>query len=205
MKIHNLEQKSNLWLSFRKGKIGGSDVKRIIGSKTVRDSYFYEVLAERLAIDDGSQETALERGERLEDYAIQAFEKETGNIVEKIGITQHDEIECITCSPDGLIKKRGKYVEAVETKCLSSANHIRAWLENEVPKDYFPQVIQYFIVNDHLKKLYFVLFDPRISVHPLHIIEVERKDIEDYIAKYLEEEQMFINEVEEKLSEILKI
>lgn len=205
MKISNVEQRSLDWLDLRKGKVTGTGLKKIVGTKLGRDSYFVEILAERLAVDDGSQESPIERGERLESSAIEAFEYETGKIVENIGFIQDDDNEDIAISPDGLIKNEGKYTEAVEIKCLSSANHIRAWIDNEVPKDYYPQVVQYFIVNRDLETLYFCLYDPRITIRPLHIITVYRQDIEDDIKQYRDSEEKFLQEVENKLSELLKI
>lgn len=176
-----------------------------MGSKLVRDNYFYEVLAERLSVSDGQDESAKDRGERLEQFAVEAFEKVTGKIVEQMGFCQHDEHELIGCSPDGLIKNKGKYTEAVEIKCLSSANHLKACLEGRVPIDYFPQVVQYFIVNDDLKTLYFILYDPRVTIKPMFVIEVKRKDIENFIEEYKQKELEFLKEVNAKMAEIIEL
>lgn len=174
-----------------------------MGSKTLRDGYFAEILAERLSIDDGMGETPLERGNRLEDRAIEEFEAITGKLVEKIGFIERDDNQFSALSPDGLIQNNGKYTEAVEIKCLGSANHIQGWLKNEIPKDYYPQVIQYFIVNDDLETLYFVLYDPRVAVMPMHIITVNRAEIEKDIAEYRTKEIEFINEVEAAIEKII--
>ena len=205
MKIHQVEQRSQEWHNLRRGKITGTGLKRLTGSKTVRDNFFYEILAQRLSVDDGNDESDMDRGVRLEAEAIEAFEKKTGIIVDLIGYLERDDNEFIGCSPDGMIETKKGYTEAVEVKCLSSANHIKAWLENEIPKDYYPQVIQAFIVNDDLEKLHFVLYDPRVTVHPLHIIEVNRKDIEADIAEYSLKEMEFIKEVNKKIDELISV
>lgn len=175
----------------------------MLGSKTVRDGYLAEIIAERLSVDDGQEESALDRGVRLESYAIQAFESETGKLVTPIGFVESSDSEFIALSPDGFIENNGVYDEAIEVKCLSAANHIQAWLKNEVPKDYYPQVIQYFIANDDLKTVYFVLYDPRVTMKPIHIIEIHRKDVEKDITDFRAEELKFINEVEEAINKLV--
>lgn len=205
MKIHKVEQKTADWFQLRKGKITGTGLKKIVGTKLVRDNYLYEILAERLSVDDGQEESALERGERLESEAIEAFEKHTGKIVDRIGFIECDDSEFIGCSPDGLILNNGLYDEAVEVKCLSSANHIKALIEDGVPKDYYPQIIQSFIVNTDLKKLYFVLYDPRITLKPFHVMEVSREMVAKDIEEYKKAEIDFIKQVDDHIDNIVEV
>lgn len=174
-----------------------------MGSKKVRDTYFAEILAERLSIDDQMDESPLERGLRLEDQAIAEFEAKTGKIVEKIGFIEKDDNEFTALSPDGLIQVDGLYKEAIEIKCLSSAKHIQAWIKNEIPEDYYPQAIQYFIVNDDLEKLHFILYDPRVMIMPMHIITLNREDIKDDIADYQQKQEEFIAELEQTIEKII--
>lgn len=171
----------------------------------MRENYLYEILAERLSVDDGMEESAMDRGERLEQDAIEAFERTTGKIVDRIGFVESDENELMGFSPDGLIAIDGYYTEAVEIKCLSSANHVRAWIENEIPKEHYPQIIQAFIVNELLQKLYFVLYDPRIPVHPVHIIIVDRELLSPDIEAYKKQELEFVTEINDKINQIVKI
>lgn len=190
---------------MRKGKITGTGLKKIVGTAAARNKYFYELLAERLVIDDGQDVSPMERGADMEDMAIEFFEVGTGKIVDKIGFITRDDNSYIASSPDGLIKNKGKYTEAIEVKCPSSAVYLEAWLENAIPKEYYPQVIQYFIVNEDLKTLYFVLFDPRVTVHPMHIIEVKRAEIEETIEEYRLAEEIMLTNVENKLAKIIDI
>lgn len=176
-----------------------------MGTKLVKDNYFYEVLADRLSEDDDLDESAMERGERLESEAVEAFEKHTGKIVDRIGFIESEENEFMGCSPDGLIQNEGIYNEGIEIKCLSSANHVRAWVEDMPPKDYLPQIIQMFIVNETLKTLYFVLYDPRITIHPLHVIELTRELLELEISSYKAQEIEFISSVNNKINELIEI
>jgi putative phage-type endonuclease len=199
-----MEQRTPEWFTARKGLVTGTGLKKIVGRKDSQESYFYEIIAERLMVSDGSEgEAPIDRGVRLEDEARKAFEKEVGKVVEEVGFVQGG-ANLGGYSPDGLIKKGKKYTEGIEIKCLGSGNHVRAWLTDQVPEEYMPQIIQAFIVNTDLVRMYAVFYDPRIKQHPLHIIEVSRKELKDTIEDYKKKEIEFINRVEETLAKIIK-
>lgn len=203
MRIHKVDQKSPEWFELRAGKITGTDLKKLLGGAVMRDNYLYEYIAERLS-DGLSDENILERANRLEEEAVEKFEKKTGKIVERIGLCESSDNEFIACSPDGLIKVKGKYREALEVKCLMGGNYVRAWLSDEIPKEHKAQAVQYFIVNPDLQTLHFVLYNPQISIHPIHIIKVSRKELEPLISEYRVKQEQFLEEVEERLTIILK-
>lgn len=195
MKKHNIEQGTPEWHQLRKGKITGTQLKDIMGTPKKREDAIYEIIAERLTIgveDSENYENAMDRGIRLEPDAISAFELETGKIVEVTGFCEDDTNPMIANSPDGLIGE----TEAVEAKCMGGKNHVKMWLTNEVPDDYKWQVVQYFIVNKKLEKLYFIGYNPDISIHPLHIIEVKREQIQEAIEKAVVGQEQFLLEVE---------
>jgi putative phage-type endonuclease len=196
MRILPVDQNSDEWLQLRKGKVTGSKLKDIVVLRgNTRKMGFYELIAEQLASDE-EPEDALERGHRLEGEAVEKFMEVTGKKVETdIGLCVADFNEAVALSPDGLIKNKGKYTEAVEAKCLSASRHIQAVIENEIPKDYHFQVLQYFIVNDDLQKLYFVFYDPRITAKPLHIIEVEREEVAEEVERFKEYQIKTLEEV----------
>lgn len=204
MQILNLEQKSNEWLNARLGKVTGTGLKKIVGTKTTRDEYFYELLAQRLSCEPHDDENAMERGDRLEEEARQEFERVYKKKVERIGFILSDENQNIACSPDGLIKNKGVYNEALEIKCLSSKNYLKAVIENQIPKDYYAQVVNYFIVNDDLKKLYFFLYDPRVQIKPYHTIEVLKEEIKDDIINYKQQALETLNRVESTIQELIQ-
>jgi putative phage-type endonuclease len=206
MQILPLEQRTPEWLEARRGKVTGTGLKKILGRPQTRTDYFYEVLAERLtSIEETEGETAMQRGVRLEPEALEAFEKKTKKKVEIAGLCVADENEWMANSPDGLIKVKGKYSEAAEIKCLSSANHLKIWLTDEIPEDHMAQVMQYFILNKDLEVLHFASYDPRMTMHPLHIVKVKREEIEEEVSQAKEAEEKFINEVNAKFDEIVKL
>lgn len=183
MQLLNLEQGSDAWFDFRKGKISGTHLAALYSKRGTRKLGFYETIAERLAIEP-DDENRMERGLRLEDEAAQLFAQKYGKKPEVVGVCVSDENPAIINSPDRLIKNRGKYTEALEIKCLSPARHIQAVVENKVPDEYEAQKIQYFIVNPELQKLYFVFYDPRIQSVPFFVVEVTRKELGDLPEKY---------------------
>jgi len=206
MKKIQIEQRSPEWHQLRKTHITGTVLKGLMGTPRARQEAMYEAIANRLTvgIEDDEYENAMDRGTRLEPDAIAYFEFETGKTIEQVGICKSEEIEGVAQSPDGYIKDTND-TEAIEVKSMGGKNHVKLWLTNEVPDEYKWQVIQYFVVNDKLEKLYFVGFNPDIPVHPLHIIEVGREENEDNIKKAVESQKIFIQEVDAILSTIIKI
>ena len=155
-------------------------------------------MADRLSLVE-EYEDPMERGHRLEDEAIAEFEKLIKKKVEQVGLCISDENENIALSPDGLIKNGKKYTEAIEVKCLNSAKHLQGYFEKKVPKEYLEQVYQYFIVNTDLEKLYFVFYDPRVTVKPIHFVEIKREDVEDEIQFCKDYQEQTLKEIEELL------
>jgi putative phage-type endonuclease len=202
MKILNVEQNSEEWIQARKGKITGSKLGGIVVKRGNNKKIgYYELMAERIAIQE-PYEDPMERGHRLEEEAIELFQTKYSKNIEQIGLCISDANPDIALSPDGLIKIDGKYLQAIEVKCLSSANHLRAYFENEIPSDYYEQVIQYFIVDEDLQKLYFVFYDPRVTILPMFYIEVKRSEVEDDIKFLLEYQQNTLKEIDEQLSKL---
>lgn len=187
------------WLEARRGKITGSRLKDIVMRRgTGYKMGFYELIAERLAVAP-DEENPMDRGTRLEEEAIARFVKETGKKVDtSLVIWARDDNESIAVSPDGIIGK----TEAVEAKCLSSASHIKAWLTKQVPDDYEMQRVQYFIVNDALRKLYFVFYDPRIPSKDYFVLEVKREDVQADVDEFLAYETSILTEVDRVVNEL---
>lgn len=205
MKKIQCEQRSPEWEQLRKTHITGTVVKSIMGTPKARKEAYYEAIANRLTVgvdSDNDYENPMDRGTRLEPEAIAIFELETGKTTECVGFCESEDNEAVAMSPDRYVKGTND-TEAVEVKCMGGKNHVRLWLENVIPDDYFWQVVQYFVVNDSLEKLYFVGYNPQIPAHPLHIIEVSRGDLEEKIKFCKEEQDRFLNEVNEMLKTLI--
>lgn len=188
MKIIEVEQGSTEWMSFREGKRTGTSIGKLFAkSRKTGEMYdtdkplvtLYQKVAERLAIgtgDDDGLESSRERGKELEQEAIDCAEEKLNLKLIRGNVWQSDEDENHIESPDA-------YTEdlkiAVEIKCLSSARHIQAILEDTPPKEYDAEYLNYFLVNEKLEKLYVFLYDPRFVIDGLrwHAFEIKREDV----------------------------
>lgn len=193
MKVKTFETEQD-WLDARRGKITGTRLKDLIVKRgTGKKKGYYELIAERIAIP-ASEEPAIDRGKRLEEEAIEHFAEIAGKKVNNDLVMWHrDDEERIAVSPDGYTDD---LKEAVEVKCLSSASHVEAWLTQEIPSEYESQVLQYFIVNDELERLFFVFYDPRCTKDIFWIIK-ERAQLQEQVDEYLLLEKMVLAEIEE--------
>lgn len=155
-----------------------------LGRREDRKVGFYQLIADQMGLPP-DEEDRMDRGHRLEEEACQRLSEEIGKEVVAVGICSRDDEPRIANSPDGLIKNGGKFTEAVEVKCLKSALHIQALIEQKIPDDYWSQAMQYFVVNDDLGTLYFVFYDPRVTAVPYHKIVIQRDDVQDTVEKLL--------------------
>lgn len=239
MKVIPIQQNSEEWLEFRKGKSGGSEFKNLwipgfpLKAKIIEKleeenplspadkrctveelagmlepselaelklqaepkHHFYEIVADRVARPvtpndyedklNGEPFTMMARGHILEPEAIAAFEEKTGKKVDQesvVWVSDYDENAYI--SPDGAITdKDGKVREACEVKCLSSAEVIKCYDQNRYPEEYEPQVLKYFMVNEDLETLHFIIYTDLIPGLELQIFDINRKDVEERLAE----------------------
>lgn len=212
MKTYTFDDR-NLWMAARAGKITGTRLKNIITHRgTAKKIGFYEVIAERIAApleevydEETANETAMARGTRLEKHALEQFSAETGKALNTdLIIWTREDDENIALSPDGVVVDSGD-TEAVEAKCLSSSRHVEALLTQEVPDDYYYQMLQYFIVNDDLKTLYFVFYDPRILVKKFFYLTIERSQVQEDVDTYLTYQKVTLAEIEDAVKGLLNL
>ena len=74
-------------------------------------------------------------------------------------------------------------------------------MTNTVPSGYWDQVIQYFVVGD-VERVYFISYNPLVIEKPIHIITIERKDVENDIEKSLYRQIETINHLKEDLQSL---
>jgi YqaJ-like viral recombinase domain len=171
---------------------------------------YYELIAERLGVP-ADDEFPMERGTRLEKDAIELFVKETGKDVDAtLVMWEREDQPAIAVSPDAFVKPTGnsaKVTEAIEVKCLKSSLHIKAFIENHIPEEYWDQALQYFVVNDDLETLHFILYDPRFDmfggnknrkvVLDYLVFDIQRSDVEEEITRKLEIQKFVLAGVDE--------
>lgn len=190
------------WLEARRTKITGSRLADIVVLRGPNEKKgFWELVAERLANPRPEGENKMERGHSLEVEAVEICEQKLGKEFNKdLAMWERDDNSCIAISPDAYTED---LKEAVEVKCLNSAEHIKCYYEKQWCEDYKFQVYQYFIVNEKLERLYFVMYDPSVIEKCQHIIfTIERKDIQDKIDEYLEYQIVKLEKINSIVKEI---
>lgn len=226
MKVIDLspQEDTQAWQDLRRDKITSTRVKFIkpLSRGTDRTPEgFWQMLADRLAVPrDGEDEK--ERGLRLEREAIELTEKKLKlKLNYEPGFWISDLDEDIAVTPDAAEKGTPTY--AVEAKCLASKNHLKAVILDQRARkgDYFPldslkiaynldfsfQAIQYFVVNEKLKALYFTLYDDRVVLDSLahHVITIERSQVGEQIREQLEMELDVLKQVRELIKEVKNV
>lgn len=239
MKVLKIEQNSDEWLEFRKGKSGGSELKdlwvaamplkSVILDKLIKTSRpipdskhqtvpelaalltpeelaelklkgnpkkrYYEMLAERVARPltpndyadqlNGEKFTMMARGHILEPVIAEAFAKKYKKKLDADSVVWVDDDNPNSyISPDRTITdKDGKVREAIEIKALDSANVLEIWKTNEIPSEYMPQIVKYFMINEDLETLYWVVGTDLIPGLELQVFPVKRADVEGQIRE----------------------
>lgn len=233
MKVIKLSQQNDreTWLQFRRGKISGTkarEVRPLTRGADRTPQGFWKLLAEKISVEpDG--ENVMDRGLRLENEALAKTALQFNLTLDlDPGMWVSDEDEDIAVSPDAA-EECDRPTFAAETKSLSSDNHLkyiiydlrakkRAALDQEdpdyqayqaidqVPPDYREQVVQYFVVNEYLRALYFTLYDDRIALdgYDHHVIVVERKDIEQEIEMQKSLQLQTLREINQLIAELAK-
>ena len=175
MRIFNMQQGSLEWAKLRCGKITMSRAKDLLtgGKGITRMNYIFDVVAERLSGEpiDGYYGIDMERGNFLEEWAINALQEHLNVDVQTIGFVCLDKDDRIGCSPDGLIEG---YKAGVEIKCPKPRQHIKNALYDGF-NDYAAQVQgqMWICEKDHW---YLASFCPWVKQMPLHVLRLERND-----------------------------
>lgn len=179
------EQRTAEWLAARCGKFTGSRFVNVLDRKKGGEptSKYHEcvwqVVVERLTGQpiEGPVGYALQWGTDVEPYAREAYELQTGALVQQAGFIEHPDYPFAGCSPDGLIGSDG----GLEMKCpKSSIIHAERFLSG-VPEEYKPQIQGCMWVTGR-QWWDFVSYDPRMpESHRLLIVRVQRD--QEYIDK----------------------
>lgn len=165
--------------------------------KKPRKLGFYEILAEKIAYQPNPDDPKpIDRGTQLEPEAREKIALHLDEKIEEVGICVSDVHPDIAVSPDGIIRKKGHVYYAVEIKCLSTARHLQALIEQRIPEDYKYQVLQYFIVFEELEVLYFCFYDPRVVGYELVVLEVHRDEVQDKVEEHLNYQKQVLEEID---------
>lgn len=183
--IKDLDQRSAEWKTARKGSIGGTRAKSLMAKNNL--PLLDELIAERHSdeIEENFVNDAMQRGIDLEPVAIAEFEEATSYEVESFGLVTNEKFPGCHLSPDGLILDgAGVPMAGVEIKCPSTKKHVEYLRTNKLPAEYKFQVYHYFLLAETIDQMYFVSYDPRFAVRPLHILPINREEIKAELEEY---------------------
>lgn len=184
----------NLTMDNIRAMLTEDELNELYANVQINDS-IYKLIAQRIAkpinpndyadrIPEGATYSAMLRGQILEEEARDLISEKLGKRIIPGRVWQSDVNEYMICSPDGeIVDDTGKVSEAVEIKCLDSWKVVKAYYEKHPPLDYEAQIIQYFLVNENLQKLYFCIYSD-VFTNPdlgLQIFELKREDYREKI------------------------
>jgi putative phage-type endonuclease len=144
MITHDIDQKTDEWMSLRNGKLTASDAQTIQANGKGLETLCFEKVAEIMTGKPKPSYTNedMERGVELEATARQVYELETGNVVEEVGFVELDHYT--GCSPDGLIGDDG----LVEIKCKNDTNYVRYLYDMKIdPAHYWQMQMQMWVTE----------------------------------------------------------
>ena len=182
----------NLTMDNIKAMLTEDELNELYANVQINDS-IYKLIAQRIAkpinpndytLPEGATYSAMLRGQILEEEARKLISEKLGKQIIPGRVWQSEENEYMICSPDGeIVDDTGKVSEAVEIKCLDSWKVVKAYYEKRPPLEYEAQIIQYFLVNENLQKLYFCIYSD-VFTNPdlgLQIFELKREDYREKI------------------------
>lgn len=155
--------------------------ERLLDSSMVEDDFAFETY-----LDETSHTTkAMMWGTAYEDMAREIYEQLNACTVEIAPSIRHPELECLSCSPDGMIGEEG----LIEIKCMQEGNFIKTARQiaqgvemKKISKQYYWQMQTQLAVTGR-KWCDFVVFHPNVAPK-IKILRVERD--EEAIGQILE-------------------
>jgi len=232
MQILRVEQNSEAWYEYRRGKIGGSKTHGIRplsrgASKGIVDGTagFWKLLAERVSVaKDGESE--MERGHRLESVGLQKTNDKFGlKLVWKTeddptlpGLWVSDKSDDMYISPDGAAAGDNP-TYAAEVKAFDTPKHLQVMYTdmqakkaggynpiNSLPGDNVDQAVDYFVINKNCERLYWTLINDMVALENLehYVIVIDRAHVADKVTALEEVQTNVLNELRAKLKDIDK-
>lgn len=201
----------NLTMDNIRAMLTEDELNELYANVQINDS-IYKLIAQRIAKPinpndyadrlDGATYSAMLRGQILEEEARELISEKLGKKIIPGRVWQSEENEYMICSPDGEFEDE---TEAVEIKCLDSWKVVKAYYEKHPPAEYKPQILQYFVVNEKLKKLYFCIYSDVFS-NPdlgLQIFELDREDYKEEIEIVKRVENATLELVEKEVQKLM--
>lgn len=170
MKIHDVQQGTDEWLKLRLGKFTASDAQAIATNGAGLQTLCFSKVAERLTgkLKEEYTNDDMERGKELEEMARNAYEIETGIVVQRVGFVEKS--ENVGCSPDGLIAEDGMQ----EIKCPNDVNFVKYMYEKKIDTKHFWQMQMQMLVCER-EWVDYVVYNPNFP-KPVIVVRVPRSE-----------------------------
>lgn len=208
----DVEQGSLEWHELRFGAVTGTRLQSAVGAKwdakkrcwkfgdeKIQRTLMYELISERMSQNEIVELSApaIIRGRELEPFAIKRASSERGVNFVPCGMLQSDELGQYRTSPDAVFEVGGVVVGGLETKCPSGKKHIEYLLNDEVPREYFFQVLSPMVCGDEVDWWDFASYDDRNYDRELFILRTARADVMTIIEECRAELAKFLAQVDE--------
>lgn len=189
-------QRTQEWYAQRAGKVTASPILKVYkklksgGYSSERETYFYQVLGERLSgvPASGFKNAAMQRGIDKEAEAREAYTRRTNYPVSEAPFVPHPRIKNAGASPDGFVGDDG----LTEIKCPTTATAVKVLIADYLDETYQAQ-IQWQLACTGRKWCDYVVYDDRLPEHlRLYIRRIDRNDaliadVEKEVEKFLAE------------------
>jgi putative phage-type endonuclease len=204
-----MEQRTEEWYEVRLGKVGASEIAKIINKKKDGSPYQQEEdlliqkVTERLTgkRTDTYINQAMQNGIDREPDARKLYELVTKNKVEEVGFIPHPTIAMSGCSPDGIVFNQANLPTYVlEIKSPSDTTHTKTLMDKKLPSQYKPQV-QFQMACTGAIKVDFVSYNPNFEPkQQMVLVEVARDN--EYIEKMEASLKEFLTKVDDMVNDI---
>lgn len=202
----NPYQRTADWYKERCGCLTGSRVAAALSrlksgqrSQAAKDMII-ELATERLTGSCVEHYTTrdMQWGTDHEAEAREAYEAETGRMVELAGFVHHPSVEWLGASPDGLVGDDGM----VEIKCPTSMTHVRRLLDPQAGVAQYRMQMLLQLACTGRTWCDFAEYDPRMRDEALRLQIVRFEPTVDEIVHIEVECREFLAEVEEAVRQI---
>ena len=184
---YDIEQGSDEWHLLRCGRFTASGISNLFMGKSTAgyNNYINSVVYGRLfnetSEDSFSNEWTI-RGLELEPEAINHYELETFNKINRVGFVELN--SWVGCSPDGLLGEDG----LIQIKCPKYSTQIDYHLKGQIPKNYYYQIQGEIYITGREWNIFY-------SYHP---------KLKPFVKKVKRDDKL-ISEIETKLNESIQI
>jgi len=197
-------QGSPEWFAARVGRVTASRMANVMAQgrsgapSATRAAYMGELAAEILTGVPAESFTNgdMQRGTELEPLARAAYETQTRQMVDLVGLVLHPRNDRWAASPDGVVGTEG----LLELKCPKTHTHIAYLLANKPPAEYLPQMAWQAACCSR-RWVDFASFDPRMP-ETLRLFVARYTPPADYIAELEQAAIMFLAELDSMVAKL---